>query len=152
MSAGTEIQVCNAGGRPTDYDPKYCDLILELGREGKSKAQMAAHIGITRKTIENWADRHPEFREALDLWQDLCLAWWENTGQRGLAHGVMNAAVWGRSMAARFHAEYREETAIVGAGGGPILTQHVDNLTDEQLAVIALAGRAASAESETGAD
>lgn len=110
-------------GRPTDYRPEYCDLVQELGRKGKSKAQIAAEIGVSRTTLDSWTVAHPEFLNAMALSRDFCLAWWEDTGQAGLPHGVLNASLWSRSMAARFPADYREEHAITGAGGGPIVTR-----------------------------
>jgi hypothetical protein len=41
---------------------------------------------------------------------------------------------------------------LTGKNGGPIETKNADALTDEQLAVIASAGRPAPTEPETGAE
>ena len=70
-----------AGGRPTDYDPKYCELVIAMGREGKSKAQIAATIGVTRVTMWGWAQKHEEFFNALALSEELALQWWEDIAQ-----------------------------------------------------------------------
>ncbi len=113
----------NPVGRPTLYRPEYCNSVREWGRQGKSKAQMAAELGVARRTLGYWAEANPEFLLALEEAHDYALAWWENTGMAGLAHGVMNASVWSRSMAARFPADYREEHSISGPGGGPIITR-----------------------------
>ena len=51
--------------RPTDYQPSYCEDVIALGKQGKSKAQMAAHFDVSRQTIDNWAAANPEFLEAL---------------------------------------------------------------------------------------
>lgn len=54
-----------AGGRPTKYDPSFCDTIIELGREGKTKAHMAIDLNVSEDTIYEWLKVHPEFSEAM---------------------------------------------------------------------------------------
>lgn len=94
--------------RPTDYDASYCEAVIDLGREGKSKAQMAAHFDVSRQTIDNWAAAHPEFLEALNRAMAHCQAWWENRGQEGMFLQGFNAAVWKKSVEARFRDDYTE--------------------------------------------
>jgi len=111
-----------AGGRPTDYRAEYCEQVVELGRQGKSKAQIAATLDASRQTLDNWASAHPEFLDAITHARDLALAWWEDQAQTNLATSGFNANLWSRSMAARFPADYteRKQTELTGAGGGPV--------------------------------
>lgn len=95
-------------GRPTAYKPEYCEQVIELGRAGKSKVQMAAHFDVCRKTIDNWAEENPEFLRALERAMIHAQDWWENAGQNGMIDGKINATIWSRSMAARFPADWRE--------------------------------------------
>lgn len=99
-------------GRPSVYDPSYCDDVIALGKEGKSKAQMAAHFDVSRQTIDNWATAHPEFLEALNRAMAHCQAWWEDKGQTGLTVQGFNAAVWKKSVEARFRDDYTEKREI----------------------------------------
>lgn len=101
-------------GRPTDYDPAFCDKVLDWGREGKSKAWIAAELGVVRQTLENWAAAHEEFLDALARAQLLAQQWWEDQGQKGMTADRFNASIWSRSMAARFPEDWREKTAHVG--------------------------------------
>ena len=55
----------HAGGRPTDYKPEFCQMVVELGREGAGKAEMAAACGVVRQTLDNWIKAHPEFLDAI---------------------------------------------------------------------------------------
>ena len=71
-------------GRPSKYDASYCELVLELGAKGKSKAQIAAAIGVSRPTIDAWCEQHPEFLDAIKRARDLALAWWEDLGQESM--------------------------------------------------------------------
>lgn len=113
-------------GRPSEYDPAFCDRVIALGREGKSKAAMAADIGVSRQTIDTWAKTHAEFLDAITHALLLSQVWWENAGQKGLTADKFNASVWSRSMAARFPEDWRENNRHehTGRDGGPI--QHVD--------------------------
>ncbi len=109
-------------GRPTDYLPEYCERVVELGRQGKSQAQIAADLDVCRNTLKNWAAAHPEFLTAITRARDLSLAWWEDKAQNGLETSGFNASLWSRSMAARFPDDYteRKQTELTGRGGGPV--------------------------------
>lgn len=124
-------------GRPSDYDPAYCEQVLEWGAEGKSKAWMAAKLGVVRQTLDNWCEQHPAFLDAITRSRDLAQAWWEDVGQDNIVSkpggGSLNAGVYSRSMAARFPDDWREksETALTGANGGPV--QIIASAHDENL-------------------
>ena len=114
-----------AGGRPTDYDESFCDLVIELGKEGKSVAQMAAACDVSKQTLLLWAQVHPEFSDALTRAKTYSQCWWENIGQANLISSpgaVLNSGVYSRSMAARFPDDWRENKGVelTGAGGGPV--------------------------------
>lgn len=98
--------------RPTDYDPAYCEQVVELGKAGKSKAQMAAHFDVSRQTIDNWAVTNPEFLEALNRAMAHCQDWWESKGAEGMEKPGFNAAVWKKSMEARFREDYTERREV----------------------------------------
>ena len=115
-------------GRPSQYDPVYCERVIELGKLGKSVEQIAAQIGVGTKTMYNWRDEHPEFLHAMDIAKELELDWWENIAQNMMIESKegdkLNSSIWSRSMAARFPKKYREstKTEITGADGAPLVT------------------------------
>lgn len=127
--------------RPTDYRKEYCADVVKLGREGKSKAYMAAELGCSRQTLDNWAATHPEFLDAITRALALSQAWWEDAGQTGMTADKFNGSVWARSMAARFPDDWRETSRQeqTGANGAPIRHSHSFDLSaasDEELDVI----------------
>ena len=125
MQSMTEVK--RPVGRPSTYDPAYCEQVIELGKLGKSIEQIAAFIGVGTKTIYNWKDEHPEFLHALDISKDFEQAWWEDQAHAYMVETKegpkLNASLWSRSMAARFPKKYREQTKteITGADGAPLL-------------------------------
>jgi hypothetical protein len=111
----------NPRGRPSKYDPAYCDRVMELGSQGLSYEQISAQIGADRATMNRWADVHPEFRTALTRAKELEQAWWERVGQTALFADKFQAAVWSKSMSARFREKYTDKVSqeISGPNGGP---------------------------------
>ena len=121
-------------GRPSAYDPAYCDKVVELGKAGKSKAQMAAHFDVSRQTIDNWASDYPDFLEALNRAMAHCQAWWETKGAEGMEKPGFNAAVWKKSVEARFRDDYTERREV--SHSGEIVTK------EQRDAAVAAAARA----------
>lgn len=112
-------------GRPSTYDPAYCERVIELGAEGKSPEAIAATLGVLRQTMLAWAEVHPEFFTALEQAKELELLWWEEAGQKALYADKFQNAVWSKSMQARFRHKYTEQqvTTLQGPNGGPINTK-----------------------------
>lgn len=104
-------------GRPTDYRPEYCATVVALGRDGKSRAQIAAALDVCRQTLADWEKLHREFLDAMRRAHDLALAWWENQGQEGIwseyQGRTLNAAAYGLQMRNRFSEEYGRPEAVV---------------------------------------
>lgn len=104
-------------GRPTDYRPEYCAAVVDLGREGKSRAQIAAALDVDRDTLANWEKARPEFFGAMKRAHDLALAWWEDQGQKGIWSDyqgrTLNAAAYALQMRNRFSDEYGRPEAVV---------------------------------------
>ena len=96
-------------GRPSAYKPEYCERVIELGKDGASVMEMACELDVVRDTLYEWAKVHPEFSDAFTRARQWSQAWWERTGKSGMMAPGFNAAVWSRSMAARFPADYTEK-------------------------------------------
>jgi len=120
--------MANPVGRPSTYDPAYCERVIELGRMGKSIEQIACELNAGTRTIYQWRDAHEEFAHALEVAKEFEQNWWETIAQTHMIEekdcAKLNASIWSRSMAARFPKKYREstKTEITGADGQPLLT------------------------------
>lgn len=112
-----------SAGRPSLYDPEYCEAVINMGKQGYSVVEMATELGVARSTLEEaWPKAHPEFSEAFTHARECSQAWWERTGRVGMIANTINASIWSRSMAARFPRDWREVkgTELTGKDGGPI--------------------------------
>jgi len=115
-------------GRPSLYDPAYCEQVIELGKLGKSVEQIASHLGMSLRVFYDWKEKYPEFLQALDDAKQYEQYWWEEQAQAYLIENKdsdkINTSLWSRSMAARFPKKYREstKTEITGADGAPLIS------------------------------
>jgi hypothetical protein len=115
-------------GRPSLYDPSYCEEAIKLGQIGKSTEAIGALLGVGTATLYRWMDAHPEFREAIAIAKDMELHWWEDQAMSYMVENresdKLNSSIWARSMAARFPKKYREstKTEITGADGAPLIS------------------------------
>jgi hypothetical protein len=105
----------NYDKHPSDYDPKYCAMLIEHMAEGLSYETFAAKIGSCRSTLYNWEKQFPEWLDTKKKALEISQLWWEKAGINGLytivEHGDdgsyiiekrINSAMWIFQMKARF--------------------------------------------------
>lgn len=90
-------------GRPTKYDPKYCQEAIDfIGDLGKSVTQFARHIRVSKSTVYLWAENHSEFSDALSMAQDWSQAVWEDKLEDFMTDKSVNAPLVKLYFANRF--------------------------------------------------
>ena len=130
--------------RPTKYKKAFNADVVELGRAGKSRAQIATALGVHRATLHRWSRDHVELCDALDQADDLAQAYWEDVldqATMGLLPGV-NARLLELTLRNRFtdwNTSHKVEKTIdatltidavtslrekLGAMAGPQLIEH----------------------------
>lgn len=99
------------GGRPSTYDPAFCQQVIDLGKEGASKAEMALALECARSTFDLWEKSHPEFSEAVKDAVAAAQGWWESQGRKATfgASPGFNATSFIFNMKNRFPAEWRDK-------------------------------------------
>lgn len=127
-------------GRPSDYDPAYCERIVAFCADGYSLTAFAGAIGADRKSITNWAAAHPEFFLAVHRAKAVCAKWWEDRG-RGVAleggpGGQATMVIFGLKNHAPDDFKEISRQERTGPDGGPV---QVEVLTPEQRATKAVA-------------
>jgi len=81
-------------GRPEEYDPKFCDEIVEYMAQGLSKIAAVGKMGFSKTSLWNWSKKYPDFMAALKKGETLGQLWWEEKGAIGMESRSFNAAVW----------------------------------------------------------
>ena len=97
-------------GRPSKYKPEMCEIVIQCGRDGMGKAEMAAELGIAYSNFDRWQHEHPEFQDAVKEAVRQSQAWWEKMGRISTFGGTdgFNATSYIFQMKNRFRAEWND--------------------------------------------
>ena len=66
-------------GRPTKYDPAFCEIVVECMSKGFSKEAVAGHLHIHKDTLYEWIKKYPNFSDAINIGVELSRLHWEGT-------------------------------------------------------------------------
>ena len=93
-----------SAGRPTKYKDEYCDLVVELMKDGASKAEVCLELECCFQTFLNWQEEHAEFLEAVKKGLHLSKGKWEKMGRLAAFGNVegFNSTAWIFNMKNRF--------------------------------------------------
>jgi hypothetical protein len=58
-------------GRPTDYDPEFCQRAANLCIAGATDFEVAEDLGVCVRTLYRWKAQFPEFSQALKVGKEL---------------------------------------------------------------------------------
>ena len=118
-----DAQKTNPVGRPSAYRPDFCAKVIELGRQGKSRCQIAGILDVSFKTLQEYEEKHPEFLQSTQRAKDLAQMWWEEQGQRGIWAGSdFNANAYRLQVTNRFPDQWRDKQQLehTGKDGSPL--------------------------------
>lgn len=140
----------HAGGRPTDYRPEYCEMVVTDMAQGYSLGAFAGLIGVSRRTLTEWMAVHKEFSLAVSRGKAVRLRQWEDAALKGATTqqgGNATLIVFGLKNAGRAHAgeedEWAEKTEFKHSGAIDVGVKAVDEIAS-QLASLAARERAES--------
>ena len=114
-------------GRPSKYDPAFCDTARTFLADGYSVLALAGEIGVSLQTIYNWMDANPDFLDAVKDGQAAAGRWWEDR-LRDIAEGKdgnATAAIFGLKNRARDQWADVSRQEHTGKDGGAIQTEDV---------------------------
>ena len=90
------------------YTKKWCretaKKLPDMFREGQSKAEVAAELGVSRPTFDKLIAEHEELREAYLLGKTLSEAWWTRVGRAASAGKLAGAK--------RQHVDFQYEESL----------------------------------------
>lgn len=117
-------------GRPSPYDPAFCDQVVEFCAEGYSLTGFAGKIGVCRDTISEWADKHPEFSVAVKQAKAVRAIWWEDRARQvateGGPGGQSTMVIFGLKNHAPDDYRDKQEHEITGANGKDLIPESAD--------------------------
>lgn len=119
-------------GRPSKFDPSYCDLLYEHMAEGLSYKSFAGRkdIKVNEDTLYEWEKNYKEFSDAKKMGECASLLFWEKMGVE-LCTGKLegkSAAIYCFTMKNKFKWRNNDDTDI----GNRSIVINIDR-DDEQL-------------------
>lgn len=130
-------------GRPTKYTPSMCDVVVEMMREGASKIEVCAKLGISSETMSQWSKPESDyynqnFSDAVKKGEQLSEAWWQKKARDHLVYHPkgeqLNATLWYMNMKNRFG--WKDKHEISGDKDSPLEVNHnlnFKNMDDAEL-------------------
>lgn len=112
-------------GRPTLYDPDYCDALVAFMARGYSMTAFAGDIGVCRDTITEWAKVHPEFSSAVKRGQAARTKCLEETLIKGETGPKVTAHIFALKNAAPEEWKDKVQQEHSGPDGGAIPVEWV---------------------------
>lgn len=113
-----------AGGRPSKYQPAYCEEVVNFCAEGYSLTAFAGEIGVDRDSITEWAKVYPEFSLAVKRAKAKRARWWEDRGRKiaeeGGPGGQATMVIFGLKNHAPDDYSDKVQHEHSGPNGGPI--------------------------------
>lgn len=82
----------NPMGRPPEYDPKYCQMVIEHMAQGGTFETFAGELRHSKQTLYNWMNVYPEFMDAKKIGESLSLQYYLKIGQ-GQALGQLRRVI-----------------------------------------------------------
>jgi hypothetical protein len=129
VSKKTKKTTKRGGGQPHKFKEEYCQVAIDMGRQGYSIRSIAAEIGHPHQTIYNWMDQFPQFFDAIKKSQDLALKYVEGQLCKLVSAGKTTnidttAVIF--MLKTRFHKIYSDKKEIEHSGGNVSITYEKD--------------------------
>lgn len=112
-------------GRPSKYDPKFCQMLIDHMAKGYSYETFGASIDVAQSTVALW-EKHQEFSEAKREAFGKCRLFWESLGINYIVNiserdpdghsrsATLNNAAWIFNMKNRF--KWTDRVEVQGSG------------------------------------
>lgn len=109
-------------GRPSKYDPSYCDDLEDHFAQGLSYESFAGVVGVSKQTLYDWEKAHPEFLDAKKASEAKSQLVWEKRLAALATTGEGNATAIIFGLKNRASDSWRDvkATEISGPEGGAI--------------------------------
>ena len=121
-------------GRPTKYDPKYCEMLINHYAQGGTFESFGGVIEVVKQTLYNWTEQHPEFLDAKRIGVQKHLNKMLNIAHEHMVHSFqgerLDHQTW-KFMMKNIHGwKDRKETEHTGNSG--VAVQLAYNLEDKK--------------------
>ena len=119
--------MAHPGGRPTDYRPEFCEIVIEKMKVGAAIKELPFYLDVCLDTINEWRKVHPQFSAAIKTGQSYSEAVWMIQGRENIPNKEFNSTLWYMNMKNRFGWKDNKETTH-GISDGSLMQKVIDKL------------------------
>lgn len=103
-----------AMGRPSKYDPKFCQKLIDLCKEGYSRRALCAELEISADTFYRWIKENQDFSDAYKIAEECAADFYEKTMLKGAKGGIKGFNVMALTflMKNRYPREFRDRQDV----------------------------------------
>jgi hypothetical protein len=105
------------GGRPSKYDPAFCETAETILAEGYSEAVLAGELGVCLDTITAWKKAHEDFSASIKRGRAKGARVWEDRLKALASSGEGNATAVIFGLKNRVPDLWRDKTETEHSGG-----------------------------------
>lgn len=123
-------------GRPSSFNPDYCERAESLCLLGLKDTELAQHFGVTEKTLNNWKHEYPQFLQSLNAGRvcaDSCVA--RSLYQKAIGGDTTACIFWLKN---RRKLEWRDRHEL---DASVEVTHPLPDMSDEELLAVVQASR-----------
>ena len=121
-------------GRPTKFEEKYCQMLVEHCAHGGHISDFCTQIGVSQSTVFLWLEKHRAFKEAANTAQAYSLRFYSKIGTLGMMGQIkgFNSFAWAFMMRNKFHdlgfgdRADANNTPMIAGDGEKITVEFVD--------------------------
>jgi hypothetical protein len=128
-------------GRPTKFNSKFCEQLIDHMTKGLSFESFAGVIGVSRRTLFYWEKENSDFSDAKEIGFSQSLLFWEKVGVEYVIEEPqgrkINTGLWAMNMKNRFPESWRDRKEELPRGAAPLSPETaaaVDEMIKEDLA------------------
>jgi hypothetical protein len=99
-----KVKTIKLNGRPTKYDKKYDQMLIDHMAKGFSFETFGPSIGVVTSSTYLWAQKHKSFSEAKEIGFSVSRLYWEGLGIEGSnGSDKFHCTAWVFNMKNRFN-------------------------------------------------
>lgn len=81
-------------GRPSKYNPEFCDKLIEQSKKGKLVAEICSEWGISDATFYDWAKKKEDFSDAYKESRTHMRSFYQKLARENFENKNFNTTLW----------------------------------------------------------
>lgn len=113
------------------YKPEFCQIAIDVMKQGYPIVNVAAKLDVSRKTIYEWINEYPEFAAAIEVGKVKGEAHINECGRQGLTHKNFQYNVWAKILQRNYQDSWDRKVKVESVKPGMSYAEQIAALKGE---------------------